>query len=203
MKCNKCGRDNAEMYNYCIHCGAVLEHPAVKAVRRRMGFFKRIFIQLIIIILALGGIVYWLSTRNNIVVHRNADNAYTAYFAFVGRERLYLTDDGDIQFSEKKVADAFPEGMHSLNVRIDDCYYGLGNGPALDVVLTKPDDASFTPQRVSAPLPDGGCETDRDIPLTSNLWLPAGKYSVQFSISHQKEDAIPLKSITFTVTPQK
>jgi len=203
MKCGKCGRDNAENFNYCIHCGAVIEHEAVKAVRRRMGFFRRIFIQLIIIILILGGVAYWLSTRNIIVVHRSADNTYTAYFAFVGRERLYLADDGEIQFSERKVAadNTFPEGMHMLNVRLDACHYGLGSEPTLEAVVTKPDDKSFTPQRASMRLPDGGCDTDRDIALTGNIWLPAGKYSVQFFISHYKGDTIELKSITFTVTP--
>lgn len=203
MKCGKCGRDNAESYNYCIHCGAVLERKAVKAARKRMGLFKRILLQLLIIVGVLAVIAFILGTQSIIVVHRNADNAYTAYFAFVGRARLYLTDGGDVQFSEHKVVQEFPEGIHSLRVRFDACHHGLGREPVLIVTLSKVDGGNFTPVATSIKLPDGGCDSDRDIELTYNQWMSPGKYVVRFSMSHSREDTVELKSMNFTVVPQK
>ena len=201
MKCEKCGRDNADVHNYCIHCGAVLERKAVKAVRRRMGFFKRLLLQLLIIVLVLAGAAYWLGTRNIISVQRNADNAYTAYFSFVGRVRLFAPDDGDMRFSESKVAGAFPDGAKCVRVRLDACHYGVGGEPTLNISIAGLDDKGFTPVHTSEKLPEDNCVLDRDITIYDGPPLPPGKYLVQFSIAHPKENPIILKSLTFTIEP--
>jgi hypothetical protein len=199
MKCQNCGRENADVHNYCIQCGAVLPRPAVKAVRRRMGFFKRLALQIVIIILLLAGVLYWLSAENIIVIHQNNEGAYTAFFAFVGRPRLYLADAADAQFSEQKAAQSFEKGVHTVRVRLDACHYGFGGDRVLEIVLSKTGDNAFAPLTALLPLPEDGCISDQDVTIIDSLTLIPGEYTVKFLITQAKEQPVELKSITFSV----
>lgn len=201
MKCSNCGRDNADFHNYCIQCGAALEQPAqARPAKRRMGLFQRLVIQTVLILIALAGLGYWLSTLNLVGAHAgDGGGGYAAYAVFVGRERLYAHEDGAFGFSESKVADTFSTKARRIAVRLDAFHYALGADAAkLKIVVEKTRDGSWPPQESIIDLPQNGCLFDRDIDLVAGRRLEPGRYEVRFYRVHDSRQT-PLKSVHFTV----
>ena len=200
MKCSRCGRENSDFHRYCLACGAPLE--ATPGPRGRVGLFPRVGIQVIVILIALGALVYWLSTMNLVGTYTNAEGGYSLYAAFVGRERLYAPDEGKYGFSESKVTDTFSEKTRRVALRLDAFHYSSGvKAPHLRVVVEKSDGGSWPRQEALVELPQNGCMFDMDVDLIDGQRLPPGRYVVYFNIVKDAEEPkdAAIKSIHFTV----
>jgi len=168
-----------------------------------MGFFPRVAIQIIIILVAIGALLYWLSTMNLTGFYKNAEGGYAAYLVYVGRERLYAPEEGTLEFSEAKVSDTFPEGTRRIAVRLDAYHYSLGvKSPQVKIVVEKPGDDSWPARESLIDLPQNGCVFDRETDLVDGRPLEPGRYDVHFYIVQKAETPkdVHFKSIHFTVT---